>query len=60
VTIQEMFVTAESAGESAPGSRTIYLLTDKRVLLQGADTGNSQMAFTPVNIPSPAQTAAPQ
>jgi hypothetical protein len=60
MTIQEMFITADSAGEGAPGSRTIYLLTDQRLLLQGADTGNSQMTFMPVNIPSPAQTAGSQ
>ncbi len=60
VTIQEMFVTAESAGENTPGSRNIYLLTEQRVLLHGTDSGNSQVTFTPVNMPSPTQTADSQ
>ncbi|MEJ2555851.1 MAG: hypothetical protein P8186_06440, partial [Anaerolineae bacterium] len=60
VTIQEMFVTAQSAGENTPGSRDIYLLTEQRVLLHGTDSGNAQVMFTPINLPSPTQTAGSQ
>jgi len=57
-TIREMFVTAESETEDAPGSRTVYLLTDQRVLLQGTDAGSARMALSPIYIPAHLQTPA--
>lgn len=58
-TIQEIFVTADSpAGQGASNSRTVYLLTDRRKLLLGTDSGSGQMALAPVDN-TPVQ-AAPQ
>jgi hypothetical protein len=53
-TIQEIFVTAADAppGQETSNSRTIYLLTDRRKLLVGTDTGGSQMSLAPVNNPA--------
>jgi hypothetical protein len=52
--IQEIFVTADSApGQETSNSRTIYLLTDRRALLMGADTGGSQLTLAHVNNPTP-------
>jgi len=60
-TIQEIFVTAEDLeGDEASGDRTVYLLTDRRVLLQGTDDGSARMALTPVYIPAHLQTQAAQ
>jgi tetratricopeptide (TPR) repeat protein len=56
-TIREMFVTAESETKDAPGSRTVYLLTDQQVL-QGTDTGSARMALSPIYIPAHLQTPA--
>ena len=48
--IQEIFVTADSsADQETSNSRTVYLLTDRRKLLLGTDTGGTQMALAPVN-----------
>lgn len=60
-TIQEMFVTAEDLeGDEASGDRTVYLLTDQRVLLQGTDDGSARMALSPTYIPAHLQTPASQ
>jgi hypothetical protein len=60
-TIQEIFVTVEDLeGDDASGDRTVYLLTDQRVLLQGTDAGSARMALTPVYIPAHLQTQAAQ
>jgi tetratricopeptide (TPR) repeat protein len=60
-TIQEMFVTAEDLnGDDASGDRTVYLLTDQRVLLQGTDSGGARMALSPIYIPVHLQTPALQ
>ena len=56
--IQEMFVTAESpSGEEASRSRTVYLLTDKRTLLMGTDTGSAQMTLASLDT-TPTQVAS--
>ncbi len=56
--IQEMFVTTDSPpGQETSNSRTIYLLTDRRALLMGVDTGGAQLTLTHVNNPA-AQTPA--
>lgn len=60
VTIQEMFVTTGTGDQGAAGSRILYLLTDRRVLLQGTDTGDARVTFAPVNMPSPVQEMVPQ
>jgi hypothetical protein len=60
-TIQEMFVTAEGLeGGEASGDRTVYLLTDQRVLLQGTDAGSARMALSPIYIPAHLQTPPSQ
>jgi hypothetical protein len=60
-TIQEMFVTAEDLeGDDASVDRTVYLLTDQRVLLRGTDTGSARMALSRIDIPAPTQTSASQ
>ena len=60
-TIQEIFVTAEDLeGDDASRDRTVYLLNDQRVLLQGTDAGSARMALTPVYIPAHLQTPAAQ
>jgi hypothetical protein len=53
-TIQEIFVTADPSppGQETSNSRTIYLLTDRRKLLLGTDTGSTQMSLAPVNNPA--------
>jgi len=56
--VQEMFVTAEATGKDTASSRTIHLLTDQRVLLQGTDTGETRVAIAPINVPNPTQTNA--
>jgi hypothetical protein len=51
-TIQEIFVTAEDLeGDDASRDRTVYLLNDQRVLLQGTDAGSARMTLTSVYIP---------
>ncbi len=51
--LQEIFVTADtSPGQETSNSRTIYLLTDRRALLTGADTGGSQLTLAHVNNPT--------
>ncbi|NIO68851.1 MAG: hypothetical protein GTN71_07375, partial [Anaerolineae bacterium] len=60
-TIQEVFVTAEDLeGDDASGDRTVYLLTDQRVLLQGTDDGKAPMALSPIYIPAHLQTPTSQ
>jgi hypothetical protein len=52
-TIQEIFVTTDSPpGQETSNSRAIYLLTDRRKLLVGTDTGGSQLTLAPVNNPA--------
>lgn len=60
VTIQEMFVTTPIGDQAASGSRSLYLLTAQGMLLQGTDAGDMRVTFTPVNMPTPAQTSATQ
>jgi hypothetical protein len=56
-----MFVTAEGLeGGEASGDRTVYLLTDQRVLLQGTDAGSARMALSPIYIPAHLQTPPSQ
>jgi tetratricopeptide (TPR) repeat protein len=60
-TIREMFVTAGGLeGDEASGDRTVYLLTDQRILLQGTDTGSARMALGPIYIPAHLQAPAAQ
>jgi tetratricopeptide (TPR) repeat protein len=60
-TIQEMFVTAEDLeGDDISGDRTVYLLTDQRVLLRGTDTGSARTALSRIDIPALTQTSASQ
>jgi hypothetical protein len=51
--IQEIFVAADSPpGQETSNSRAIYLLTDRRALLMGTDSGGSQLTLTHVNSPT--------
>lgn len=60
LTLQEMFVTADSADKDTPGRRTIYLLTNQRVLLQGIDTGEARLIVGSIDISTPTQTTTSQ
>ena len=44
----------------APGRRSLYLLTDQRVLLKGSDTGEARVTFAPVAVASTNQIAVSQ
>jgi tetratricopeptide (TPR) repeat protein len=56
ITVQEMFITAPSTGQDSVASRKLYLLTENRMLLEGIDTGDARLTFSPIYPPSPAQT----
>lgn len=60
MTIQEMFVTIPDEDVNASSSRSLFLLTDQRVLLKGSDTGESRVTFAPVAIATPDQVAVSQ
>jgi hypothetical protein len=59
-TIQEMLITVPAEDADAPDRRSLYLLTDQRVLLQGSDTGEARVTFAPVAVASPDQMAVSQ
>jgi len=59
VTIEEMFITVSADNQGLPGSRTLYLLTNQRVLLRGSDIGEARVTFAPINTPTAAQILAP-
>jgi tetratricopeptide (TPR) repeat protein len=60
-TFREMFVTAQGQeGGEVSDSRTVYLLTDRRVLLRGSDTGGARMVLTQLYIPDSQQAAVGQ
>jgi tetratricopeptide (TPR) repeat protein len=54
-TIQEMFITVPAEDADAPDRRSLYLLTDQRVL-----TGEARVTFVPVAVASPDQMAVSQ
>jgi hypothetical protein len=58
--IQEMFITVPAEGSDSPDRRSLYLLTDQRVLLHGSDTGEARVNFAPVAVASPEQMAISQ
>jgi hypothetical protein len=60
ITVQEMFVTLPAQDIDAPGRRSLYLLTDQRVLLKGSDTGEARVTFAPVAVASTNQIAVSQ
>jgi hypothetical protein len=54
--VQEMFITTPPAGQDSVASRKLYLLTENRMLLEGIDTGDARLTFSPIYPSSPAQT----
>jgi tetratricopeptide (TPR) repeat protein len=62
ITVQEMFVTPSTspASQDSSASRKLYLLTENRMLLEGIDSGDSRLTFSPIYPPSPAQTKSLQ
>ncbi len=58
--IQELFVTVPDEDVNASSSRSLYLLTDQRVLLKGSDTGEARVTFAPVAVTTPDQIAVSQ
>jgi tetratricopeptide (TPR) repeat protein len=60
MTIQEIFVTIPTEDGDASGSRSIYLLTDQRMLFHGSDSGEARVTFEPVAVVTPDQMTVSQ
>ena len=60
MTIQEISVTTPTEDTDTSSIRSIYLLTDQRMLLHGSDTGEARVTFGPVTIVTPDQMAVSQ